>query len=184
MNALRSLSRASSVRLEETRIEISSFNENEEFEIRDLRAPFAGHVHRGCRHRRRPSALSRLDTPITSLRDRKPAPNALGRRHRTAERSEPGCRLSFHDLNERKSARARERGEPVVAGRAVRSVRVVTRLWFYRNVLERPAASKSRARKPLRRVLGPPHHHRAAARAVCLFPVSYTHLTLPTILRV
>ena len=138
-----------------------------------LRAPFAGHVHRGCRHRRGLSALSRRRTLTTSLRDRKLAPNALGKRRRTAERSGPGRRLSFHDLNERKSARARERGEPVVAGRTVRYVRVVTRLGLYRDVLERVAASKSRSSGSLRRVLGPRHHRSESSKnATRLFPLA------------
>ena len=82
----------------------------------------------------------------------------------------------------------------------MRYVRVVTRLRLYRDVLERVAASKSRARGPLRRVLGPRHHHSRSKDAIYLFPlaarmtsvrrgaiigvgaapVSYTHLTLPT----
>lgn len=103
--------------------------------------------------------------------DRKLEPNALGRRRRTAERPGPGRRLSFHDLNDTKTARARERGEPIVAGRAERYVRIVTRLRFYRDVLERVAARKSREREPLRRVLGPPRH-RSSARAIRLFPLA------------
>lgn len=135
------------------------------------RAPFAGHVHRGCRHRTEPSALSRKTHTHEEPLDRKPAPNALGRRCRTAERPGPGRRLSFHDLNETKSARARERGEPIVAGRAERYVRIVTRLRFYRDVLEHVAARKSRAREPLRRVLGPPLR-RSSKRAIRLFPLA------------
>ena len=157
----------------EIRIEILSFawNENEEFEIRGPPGP----LRRPCPPRM--PASDGAERPLTDKHtheeplDRKPAPNALGRRCRTAERPGPGRRLSFHDLNETKSARARERGEPIVAGRAERYVRIVTRLRFYRDVIEHVAARKSRAREPLRRVLGPPRR-RSSKRAIRLFPLA------------
>ena len=146
VNGLR-LTRSRFIRLcRETRNEISSFDENEEFEIRGPPGPRAGHVHRGCRHRRGLSALSRRRTLTTGLCDRKLAPNARTAtpHRRTVGTGVPAVVPRLERAKIRSGARTRE---PVVAGRAVRYVRVVTRLRLYRDVLERVAASKSRARR-------------------------------------